>query len=297
MASLYDLDLLHRLGEDSGDAPLGSPALRPSEVEAAWARTLLATAGLVPWGNRTAAGAWPDSLRFSFGGARVGGALTGLASWVDLDGDGDGSPCELCQDDGGACFDLCLYPTGKATLAAAVMRAADSTGDPALRVLGEDLTRYALAAAQADLQPLDKLTGEYLSRLHAAVARLATAAAAPGADFHTLVPCRALDTRSTGPRLASGQARRVALAGICGVPPDARAVAVNLTVVGASAGGHLTLYPSGGAPPATSAINFAAGQTRANNAILALGGGSLEAVATVGGGGVDLIVDVYGYFR
>jgi hypothetical protein len=173
MTSLYDLHLLHRLGADSGDAPLGSPPLAPSQVEAAWARTLLAAARLAPWGDGTASGPWPDGLRFAFSGARLDGALTGLGPWIDLDGDGDGRPCELCEDDGGACFDLCLYATGKAALAAAVVRAADATGDPELRRLGEDLTRFALAAAAADPQPLNKLTGEYLSRLHAAVARLA----------------------------------------------------------------------------------------------------------------------------
>jgi hypothetical protein len=173
MASLYDLNLLHRLAVDSGDEPLGSPPVRPSRVEVAWARTLLAASRLAPGADGGAAGPWPDGLRFAFAGQRLGGVLTALGPSLDLDGDGDGVPCELCADDGGACRDLCLYDTGKAALAAAVVRAADASGEAALRRLGEDLTVYALRAALADLQPLDKLTGEYLSRLHAAVARLA----------------------------------------------------------------------------------------------------------------------------
>jgi len=53
--------------------------------------------------------------------------------------------------------------------------------------------------------------------------------------------------------------------------------------------------------PAVSTINFSAGQTRANNAIATLaadGSGYLIAFAVVAGGGsVDLILDVNGYFQ
>ncbi len=125
------------------------------------------------------------------------------------------------------------------------------------------------------------------------------------ADYYTLVPCRALDTRAPagaygGPALGAGAERAVALAGRCGVPAAARAVAVNLTVVGPGRAGDLRAYPGGSAAPVASAVNFAAGQTRANNAVLPLGaGGALAFRADLAGGTgtVGLLVDVVGYFQ
>jgi hypothetical protein len=96
-------------------------------------------------------------------------------------------------------------------------------------------------------------------------------------SFFTLEPCRLLDTRNPdgalgGPALQGGQNRSFVVtgAGSCGVPTSARALSLNVTVTGAEAAGYLTLHPGGGPPPATSTINFASGQTRANNAIVLL---------------------------
>lgn len=77
---------------------------------------------------------------------------------------------------------------------------------------------------------------------------------------------------------------------------------MNVTVVQGTSTGHVRLGPGDCASlPATSTINFSAGQTRANNAILPLasdGSGGLAASAFVlGGGSVHLIVDVGGYFE
>jgi hypothetical protein len=125
----------------------------------------------------------------------------------------------------------------------------------------------------------------------------------PPTDYYTLVPCRLLDTRraagaSGGPALASGAARTFPAGGVCGVPADALAVAVNVTAVNPAAGGYVQLYPAGAAAPPTSVINASAGQTRAGNTLLALGpGGQAAARATLGAGTVDLVVDVMGYFR
>jgi ELWxxDGT repeat protein len=116
-------------------------------------------------------------------------------------------------------------------------------------------------------------------------------------NFYTLTPCRAVDTRSTA-ALASGEVRTLTLAAGCGIPADAKAVAVNLTVLEASGIGHLTAWPSGAAEPATSVLNFVPGRARANNAILALGGGSVDVQAVVGGGGgAQMLIDVSGYFQ
>jgi hypothetical protein len=93
--------------------------------------------------------------------------------------------------------------------------------------------------------------------------------------------------------------RTFALGGACGVPPNARALSVNLTVTQPAAAGHLILYPADQAAPATSAINFTPGQTRANNAVVRLSADGNAALAVLVGsaGPVHFILDVNGYFE
>ncbi|MEO6326313.1 MAG: hypothetical protein ABIT01_02670, partial [Thermoanaerobaculia bacterium] len=109
-------------------------------------------------------------------------------------------------------------------------------------------------------------------------ASLGTAAPllAQAARFYTVAPCRAVDTRAGAvpfgsPALAAGAIRSLPLAGACGSPPTAMAIAANVTVVSPSSAGTLTLYPAGVSAPHASAISYRAGTTRANNAVLATG--------------------------
>jgi hypothetical protein len=122
----------------------------------------------------------------------------------------------------------------------------------------------------------------------------------PGTDFYTLTPCRVFDTRTTAPpALACGTPRDFTLAGgACLVPPTAEAVSVNVAVTGPSAPGFLRLYPAGGSSPNVSALNYSAGQTRANNAIIPLGtGGAISAFCSPPGSTTQVILDVNGYFE
>ena len=134
------------------------------------------------------------------------------------------------------------------------------------------------------------------------------AAVTPALDFFTLAPCRILDTRLPsnqpppgahgGPALLPGE-RVLAAAGRCGVPATARAVSLNLTAVSPGALGNLRLFPGDGVAPNVSALNFAAGATRANNAIvmLASSGSGTFAVRNSSSAGVDVVIDVNGYFQ
>ncbi|MGH9367045.1 MAG: PQQ-dependent sugar dehydrogenase [Thermoanaerobaculia bacterium] len=125
----------------------------------------------------------------------------------------------------------------------------------------------------------------------------------PASSFHTVTPCRIVDTRNPagpygGPALTAGGTRDFRLAGQCGVPPGARAVAVNVTVTLPTAVGDLRIYPAGGALPASSVINFRAGQTRANNAVLTLSPtGDISVRFDAASGGVHFLLDVNGYFE
>jgi hypothetical protein len=126
-------------------------------------------------------------------------------------------------------------------------------------------------------------------------------------DFHTVTPCRVVDTRGLpgpngGPALASGVPRLLPVVGRCGVPPTAKAVTVNVTITAPTAGGHLSFALGGcAAAPSTSTLNFPAGRTRSNLAILPLAtngtGGVTVFPSLAASGNVHLILDVTGYFE
>lgn len=129
--------------------------------------------------------------------------------------------------------------------------------------------------------------------------------AAPGLSFYVASPCRVLDTRNPvgplgGPALPPGATRTVDVAASpCGVPPGAKSISVNLTVTQPAAGGYLTVYPADRSLPSTSNVNFAAGRTRANSAVLGLatdGSGAIK-VFNGSGGTVHVILDVNGYLQ
>jgi len=123
------------------------------------------------------------------------------------------------------------------------------------------------------------------------------------AGYYTLTPCRVADTRDPvgpwgGPALSAGGIRNFAMAGRCGIPAEADAVALNVIVTQPTAPGFLTLYPVGVTPPLASTINYGPGQTRANNAIVQLGAGDFIGVACgQSSGTTHVIIDVVGYFR
>jgi len=128
---------------------------------------------------------------------------------------------------------------------------------------------------------------------------------AAAAGFFTVPPCRVADTRNPsgpfgGPALQGNGARRLfAVAGQCGIPTNAAAVAVNVTVVSPSGQGNLRLGPASFASP-SSTINFVAGQTRANNAVLGLTGfplGSVWVETDIFPGTTHFVLDVTGYFK
>lgn len=100
-----------------------------------------------------------------------------------------------------------------------------------------------------------------------------------------------------GPPLAANADRLFILWGKCGIPSGAKAVTINIAVTGSTAGGDLRLY-GGGALPNVSAINYAGGQTRANNAVIALGSsGELVVHCDQPSGTTQAILDVTGYFQ
>jgi hypothetical protein len=128
----------------------------------------------------------------------------------------------------------------------------------------------------------------------------------PASAFYTVAPCRVVDTRGAvgptgGPALAAHSTRSFPVSsGACGIPSTAVAVAVNLVAVQATAGGHLTLFAGDAlAPPLASSINFAPGQTRANNAVVPLATDGTGTIKVTNGSAeaVHFVLDVSGYFQ
>lgn len=71
-----------------------------------------------------------------------------------------------------------------------------------------------------------------------------------------------------------------------------------MAVTQASAVGHLRLHTAGTTVPHVAAINYRAGKTRSNNAVVALDpSGRLAVYSGQPSGSVHLILDVTGYFE
>ncbi len=112
-------------------------------------------------------------------------------------------------------------------------------------------------------------------------------------DYFPVGPSRRLDTRSSSP-IGSQKTLCYAITGRNGVPSNATAVAINIVAVGPKGNGFLTVYPSGVKRPEASSLNYAAGETIANGAIVKPG--SNGEICVYSFAETDLIIDVNGYF-
>jgi large repetitive protein len=117
----------------------------------------------------------------------------------------------------------------------------------------------------------------------------------------TLPPCRIMDTRNPagplgGPFIAGTMTRTIPIpSSACGVPENAAAYSLNITVVPrAGTLGYLTVWPTGQSQPFVSTLNSIDGSVLANAAIVPAGtNGSIDAYAT---DDTELIIDINGYF-
>jgi len=134
------------------------------------------------------------------------------------------------------------------------------------------------------------------------VPRVVAASTSTGdrAIFEPLAPARILDTRDgTGApaaKVGPGQTIDVPVLGQGGVPADATAVVINLTVTQPSAESHLRVFPTGQPLPVVSSLNFVANQTIANMVTMPIGTGGKVSVFN-NSGQTHVIGDVTGYYR
>jgi hypothetical protein len=148
----------------------------------------------------------------------------------------------------------------------------------------------------------------------APVARAQTSALGAGGEYHPLPPTRIFDSRTglndvapLGAKPTSRQGRTfdVDILGRGGVPAegagvntDVLAVVANVTVVGSTLDGFLSIFPTGAAPGESSLVNFGPREAVPNLAILGVGGGGRSTISIVtpaGAGSAHVLIDVFGW--
>ena len=110
--------------------------------------------------------------------------------------------------------------------------------------------------------------------------------------FTGVVPSRLLDSRAST-SLGAGGVVEIPVRGRAGVSADATAAAVNLTATGAARDGWLTAWPCTASRPLVSNVNFGAGTTVANAAVVPLS--ATGSVCVFAESPTDVIVDVFGF--
>jgi hypothetical protein len=107
-------------------------------------------------------------------------------------------------------------------------------------------------------------------------------------------PVRVADTRHNGVPVRAGQTLGVRVAGVAGIPADATAAMLSLTVTESPRGGYVAAYPCGGTVPQTSSVNMFANQTRNNTVVVGLDGSGGVCFFTPTD--THIVVDVMGTF-
>ena len=92
----------------------------------------------------------------------------------------------------------------------------------------------------------------------------------------------------------AGSVTEVVVAGRGGVPGNATAVVLNVTVTEPAASGFVTVYPCGGTPPTASNLNYGPGVTIVNAVITKIGDGGKVCIFTQQD--TQLVADVNAYF-
>ena len=119
----------------------------------------------------------------------------------------------------------------------------------------------------------------------------------------TLPPCRVVDTRNSngtfgGPPIPGNTARAFPLSqsgNPCGIPSNAIAYSLNVTVVPITTLSYLTIWPTGEGQPTVSTLNSLDGRIKANAVIIPAGSsnGSVSVFVT---NTTNVLLDINGYF-
>ncbi|WP_158609506.1 peptidoglycan recognition protein family protein [Cellulomonas triticagri] len=113
--------------------------------------------------------------------------------------------------------------------------------------------------------------------------------------FVPMAPVRLLDTRPSAASLGPDSRLDLKVAGVSGIPADAKAVALTVTAVNSSTITHVRAWPAGQARPDASVLNTDPGRTTAGSLVVGVGGeGKVSLYNNLGS--THLLVDVTGYY-
>ena len=114
-----------------------------------------------------------------------------------------------------------------------------------------------------------------------------------GLSLYGVTPCRVVDTRKPPGSPAVTSPDVGVSASACGIPANAQAHVLSVTVVPPTPLGYLTLWPQGQARPTVSTLNALDGAITSNMAIVPTTNGSISAFAS---NLTHLILDISAYF-
>ncbi|MAT06455.1 MAG: hypothetical protein CL424_15565 [Acidimicrobiaceae bacterium] len=182
---------------------------------------------------------------------------------------------------------LQIYPCGATnSLETSTINYQPNEARPNSVVVGTDDQGQVCAKALTDLDIAIDVTGYFDD--------------GAGYEFTALNPIRLFDSRkvfsglnevTSGQKVRAGQIVKLQIAGERGIPGDAKAASVNVTVTQPDHGLHVTVFPCG-KQPTTSNVNAAPGQTVANGAMVKLSGSGQLCVTSLKS--THLIVDING---
>lgn len=122
-----------------------------------------------------------------------------------------------------------------------------------------------------------------------------------GTQFSGMTPVRIWDTRPAPEnvgllgKLGHSTFKSITVAGINGVPADAKAVVVNITGVTPSYSTYLTAWPTGVTRPTASNLNLTPGSIIPNLAVVKVGAGGKISIYN-NAGSTDVVVDIVGWY-
>jgi hypothetical protein len=125
-------------------------------------------------------------------------------------------------------------------------------------------------------------------------------ATGPGLQFIPVTPCRIADTRNPtgpfgGPSIGAAASRNFYVpAATCGIPANAQAYSLNMTVVPLGPLGFLSVWPAGQPQAVVSTLNSSDGRVKANAAIVPAGANG--GITVFASNPTHVIVDINGYF-
>lgn len=116
-----------------------------------------------------------------------------------------------------------------------------------------------------------------------------------GPSGYASSPQRVLDTRDAGGKIGADSTMQLKVTDIADVPPGAKAVVLNVTVVDPTETSFLIVYPMGHPLPTASNLNFTPGSTVPNQVIATVGDGGKICIYNHAGQ-THIIADLIGWY-